>query len=289
MNGQVRNRYRHRLHENRRWKTRASLKFQGRTKLILNCLLMNKRWLLAAASFLMAFAPLAKDKVTIYMIGDSTMAIKRTTAYPETGWGMPFVYFWDSLTVVDNRAQNGRSTRSFREEGLWASVQKTLKAGDYVIIEFGHNDEVPTKKSATTPAEFETNLRNYVNETRAAKANPILMTPVARRSFDSSGVLKGTHDQYSGIVRKVAADMKVPLVDMDLRSQELLRRLGPETSKLLYNQLEKGEHPNYPNGVTDNTHFSELGARKMAELALQGIRELNLPLAQHIYQPAVKK
>lgn len=238
--------------------------------------------------FLMAFT-LPTRKTKVYLIGDSTMANKEIKAYPETGWGMPFKYFFDSTVDVDNRAKNGRSTQSFIDEGLWKPVVDNLNEGDYVFVQFGHNDEVPTKKTYTTEEQFKNNLIRYVNESRAKKAIPVLITPVARRKFDSAGHVVGTHEVYSQIVRSVAKQLNVPLIDLDRKSQALLQQLGPETSKLLYNHLQPGEHPNYPDGKTDDTHFSELGARKMAEIVLAEMKELKLPLTDHIYQPAVKK
>lgn len=240
-----------------------------------------KKICLISLAFLMAFA-LPPKKIKVWIIGDSTIANKDVRAYPETGWGMPFKYFFDSTVEVDNRAKNGRSTKSFIEEGLWQPVVDNLSEGDYVLIQFGHNDEVPTKKTYTTEEQFKTNLIRYVNETRTKKAVPVLITPVARRKFDSTGHIIGTHEVYSQIVRDVAKQLNVPLIDLDKKSQALLQQLGPETSKLLYNHLQPGEHPNYPKGNADDTHFNELGARKMAELVLEGIREQKLELAQHV-------
>lgn len=229
--------------------------------------------------FLMAFSFPQSPPIKVYLIGDSTMAIKEPKAFPETGWGMPFVYFFDSSVAVDNRAKNGRSTKSFLAEGLWQQVADHLKAGDYVFIQFGHNDEVKTKKSYSTEAEFQANLKRYIAETRRKKAIPILLTPVARRKFDAAGKIEGTHEVYSQLVRKVALEQQVPLIDLDQQSQALLQQFGPETSKLLFLQLAPGEHPNYPEGKDDNTHFSELGARKMAQLVYADIKKLNLDLA----------
>lgn len=230
---------------------------------------------------LMAFA-MPPKKIKVWLIGDSTMANKDVRAYPETGWGMPFKYFFDSSVEVDNRAKNGRSTQSFIDEGLWKPVVENLNEGDYVFIQFGHNDEVPTKKTYTTKEQFKTNLIRYVNETRAKKAVAVLITPVARRRFDSIGHVVGTHEVYSEIVRSVAAQLNVPLIDLDKKSQALLQQFGAETSKLLYNHLQPGEHPNYPKGNADDTHFNELGARKMAQLVLEGIREQKLELTEHV-------
>ena len=120
---------------------------------------------IAATAFVI---PTRKTKV--WLIGDSTMSIKDKRAYPETGWGMPFAGFFDSTIEVDNRAKNGRSTRTFIKEGLWQPVADNLSEGDYVFIQFGHNDEVKTKASYSTEEEFIANLERYISETRARKA-----------------------------------------------------------------------------------------------------------------------
>ena len=230
-----------------------------------------------------------QKQTTVYLIGDSTIAIKETKAYPETGWGMPFTHFFDSTVVVDNRAKNGRSTRTFLEEGLWQPVVEALQPGDYVFIQFGHNDEVETKKSYSTKEQFTGNLVRYISETKRKGATPVLLTPVARRKFDASGKIEGTHNVYSGLVREVAKAQNVMLIDLDLKSQQLLQGLGVEGSKMLFLHLQPGEHPNYPEGKVDDTHFSELGARKMAQVVLAEVKAQRLPLAAHIYQPPVKK
>jgi lysophospholipase L1-like esterase len=231
---------------------------------------------------LLAFLSFDKKSIKVWMAGDSTMSIKQEKSYPETGWGMPFAHFFDSTVTVDNRAKNGRSTGTFIKEGLWQGIIDNVQEGDYVFIQFGHNDEVKEKASYTTPGEFEANLSRFVRETREKKGNPILLTPVTRRQFDSTGNIKETHEMYSKIVRVLARQLNVPLIDMDRKSQELLQQLGPETSKLLFVQLQPGEHPNYPNGKIDNTHFNELGARLMAQLVLKEIKAMNLELAERI-------
>ncbi|MCP2043374.1 rhamnogalacturonan acetylesterase [Pontibacter sp. HSC-36F09] len=223
-----------------------------------------------------------KQPIKVYLIGDSTISIKDTKAYPETGWGMPFVHFFDSSVTVDNRAKNGRSTHTFIEEGLWQPVADNLQAGDYVFIQFGHNDEVETKKSYTTQDQYRANLTRFVQESRKQQAIPVLLTPVARRQFDEAGKIVSTHETYAAIVREVAKSQNVPLIDLDRQSQQLLQRLGVEGSKHLYLQLAPGEHPNYPDGKDDNTHFNEYGARLMAQLVLAGIKENKLPLADKV-------
>jgi len=237
---------------------------------------------------MMAFAMRSAKKITIWMIGDSTMSIKEKKAYPETGWGMPFVYFWDSTVTVENLAKNGRSTSSFRKEGLWQIVLDKAAEGDYVFIQFGHNDEVSTKKTYTTETEFKNNLRQYVSEARSKKAIPILLTPMARRKFDVAGKIEGTHDVYSQIVRDVAKEEKVVLFDMDKITQQLYQQFGVENSKLLFMQLKSNEHPNYPDGKEDNTHFNELGARLVAQLVLEEIKKQIPELSDRVVKPVVK-
>lgn len=243
---------------------------------------MKIKHVLAIVFLLTFFSFKQADPIKVYLIGDSTLSIKEIKAYPETGWGMPFRYFFDDGVKVDDRAKNGRSTRSFIEENRWQPVVDSLKAGDYVLIQFGHNDEVPTKKTYTTPSDYVMYLTKYVNETRKKGAFPVLITPVARRSFDEQGNVIDTHKQYAQLVRDVAKKLNVPLIDLSKSSMDLLQKLGPKESEFLYNHLEAGENPNYPEGRADNTHFNELGARKMAELVLAGIKDLHLPLAEHI-------
>ncbi len=241
--------------------------------------------------FCMGFTLPQEEKMHIYLIGDSTVSEKQLAAYPETGWGMPFSKFFDTATtVVVNRAQNGRSTKTFMADNLWKPIVAELKKGDLVLIQFGHNDEVKTKAQATTEKEFEKNLHQYIAETKAHQAIPVLITPPARRSFDKAGNLEDTHKVYSALVRQVAAEDHVVFIDLDTQSQEVLKSLGPENSAWLFNHLKPGEHPNYPEGKVDNTHFSELGARQMAEIVYKGLKQQNPGnIGAHFFKPKPKK
>lgn len=249
-----------------------------------------KKLLLALFSCLfLSFMLPEKKKVNIFLAGDSTISIKEPRYYPETGWGMPFIHFWDSTVTIINKAKNGRSTSSFRQEGLWKQIMDECHEGDFIFIQFGHNDEVPTKKTYTTETEFKANLVRYVTEAREKKAIPLLLTPVARRKFNAAGVIEGTHDVYAQIVRDVAIENGVLLIDLDKKSQELYQQMGVENSKLLFVQLKPGEHPHYPEGKEDNTHFSELGARLIAQLVFKELKSLNTDLNDRIFMPPVKK
>lgn len=225
----------------------------------------------------------APDNITVFLIGDSTVSEKETSAYPETGWGMPFKYFFDSSVSIENHAKNGRSTRSFIAENRWAVVVEKLKPGDYVFIQFGHNDESREKVDRyTTPEEYKRNLNKFISEARSKNATPVLLTPVSRRRFDEGGIAIQTHAEYSPLVREVAKETNAPLIDLDEKSRALYQELGEEHSKLLFLQLLPREHPNYPEGKEDNTHFNELGARKVAQLVLSEIMALRLELSDRI-------
>ncbi len=222
---------------------------------------------------------LPQKHTTVYMIGDSTMANKQVDKFPETGWGMPFSKMFDETITVDNRSLNGRSTKSFINEKRWQPIVEALKEGDYVFIEFGHNDEKIDKPAVgTSIEEFKTNLVKFITEARAAKATPILLTPVNRWKFDSLGKFEDTHGAYPDAVREVAKANNVLFIDMYNKSKLLMQKIGPEASHKWFNQLEKGENVNYPNGVKDNTHFNPVGAKQMADLAVEGLKELQIDL-----------
>lgn len=229
--------------------------------------------------------PAQKQRITVYLAGDSTMAQKLPEKRPETGWGEMLQQYFDTDKVkVDNRAVNGRSTKSFVAEGRWQQIVDILKKGDYVFIEFGHNDEKsedPTRYAAPN-TDYRNNLIKFVTEARAKKAFPVLLTPVMRRKFDEDGKFQDTHGEYPDAVRKVARELRVPLIDMHLGSEAVLKNYGAEKSRTLFLQLKAGENPNYPKGVEDNTHFNPAGAEAMAKLAVGAIREQKIGLRKFL-------
>ncbi len=245
---------------------------------------MSARQRVRVAAGLLCLLPLLASlpfhPVTIWLAGDSTMAAKRPEKRPETGWGEALAPHFRRATVrVANHAQNGRSTRTFIAEGRWRAIVDSLRAGDYVLVQFAHNDESPQKVDRYTPPDdFRRNLAGFVADVRARGATPVLLTPVSRRSFDSTGVLRETHGEYPDLVRRVARETHAALVDMDRLSMAALEGYGPERSRALFLQLPAGANPNYPQGVADNTHFSPAGAALMARLAVEGLRATGLPL-----------
>ena len=237
------------------------------------------RLLLAAVLSLALIAPAhAAPPITIHLAGDSTMSIKRAEKRPETGWGEYLAgQFPHGSVIVDNRAMNGRSTRTFIGEGRWNALIDATKPGDVVLIQFGHNDQSVEKPDRyTPPVDYVRNLERFVADVRARRATPVLLTPVARRRFDEDGRVLASHGEYPDLVRTLAAREHVALIDMERRSSAALQEAGVEGSKSLFLWLAPGEHPNYPQGVQDNTHFSPKGAQRMAREFAEALRESGL-------------
>lgn len=234
--------------------------------------------------FIGIFSFVNQDKVTIYLVGDSTMANKPLENNPERGWGQVLPKFFNDKIAIENHAKNGRSTKSFIDEGRWDSVMTKVKKGDYVFIQFGHNDakiEDP-KRYAEAHTTYKENLIRFVDDCTSKGAIPILLTSIVRRKFDDNGHLLDTHGDYPSVMREVAKAKNVLLIDMNEKSKKLVAEYGPEKSKLLYLHIEPGVYKLLPDGKKDDTHFSELGAIKMAELAVEGIRELNVDLVNYL-------
>lgn len=213
------------------------------------------------------------DKPLHKEVADSVSGEKTSEPFLERGWGQLLPEFVKDHVVVLNYARNGRSTRTFVEEGLWTDLINNTDKGDFVIIQFGHNDAVITKRSYTKPAQFRLNFVAFVNEVRAKGAYPILCTSVVRRKFDEKSNLIPTHDEYPEIIRSVARQEKVPLVDLELITSDWLQKAGVEESNSFFHKIPPGMSRLYPNGLDDNTHFNELGARSVAKFFVEDIQE----------------
>ncbi|MEA5428568.1 glycosyl hydrolase family 28 protein [Arcicella lustrica] len=228
---------------------------------------------------LMAFKS-ADDKVTVFLIGDSTCANKAPADSPETGWGMVFPNYFNEAVQVQNHAVNGRSTKSFITEKRWDAVSQQLKKGDWVLIQFGHNDQKinDSTRYAAPQTTYRNNLIKFINETRAKGANPVLITPVMRRKFDSNGQFVDQHGEYPAVVKAVAKEFGVALIDLHAKSKAVIEQHGIEGSKKLFMHYIGGVFGKFPKGVTDDTHFSKYGASVMASLVAEGVVEANVGL-----------
>ena len=239
-----------------------------------------------AAVLLLALRFADPPKTQIFLVGDSTMSQKADLTKPERGWGMEFGQYFDSGVVIRNTAVNGRSTKSFYREGRWAKVLEQLKPGDWVFIQFGHNDAKVEDSVRSAPAQtlYRQFLTRFVQEAKAKGANPVLLTPVGRRYFDDKGQRKDDHGEYPGVVREVAKALKVPLIDLHEKSWAMYSQLGEAgTRPLFWSYLNGYYQANpVPPAKNDNTHFSEYGATRVAQLVALGVQEQHLALAGHL-------
>ncbi len=238
----------------------------------------------------------ATDTVTVFMIGDSTMANKPLDKEnQERGWGQMLPMYLTGPVKVDNHAVNGRSSKSFIDEGRWDKVLEKLRPGDYVIIQFGHNDEKPKADRHTDPGStFDDNLRKFVNESRGKGATPILMNSIVRRNFPTtdgkaaSGIddiakslqtdkkefategetLVDTHGEYIVAPRNVATELAVFFIDMNTATHELVQGLGAERSKALFMWIPENTYEFCPKGNVVNTDLYIKGATIVAGLAV---------------------
>lgn len=227
----------------------------------------------------------SNQEVRILLIGDSTMADKpNPQENPERGWGQMLPDFFDENVILKNYAVNGRSTKSFIDEGKWSDVLSEIRPGDYVFIQFGHNDQkYKDSLRYTNPyTAYRRNLMRFVNESREKGGLPVLFSSIVRRKFNEYGVLEDTHGAYPFIAHQVANELDVPFIDLQLKSEDLVLDLGSEKSKEIYLWVEPGRYTIYPDGKKDDTHFSVKGATEMARLAVEGIVENKLPLARFL-------
>ena len=223
------------------------------------------------------------ERRNIWMIGDSTMANKKAEKAPETGWGMVMNEFVTPEVKVHNHALNGRSSKSFLNEGRWKAIYDSIQPGDYVIIQFGHNDEKPDSLLHTDAATtYKQLLKKYIDETRTKGANPIICSSIVRRHFDGKGNLKDTHGAYINAAREIALETNTSYIDMEARTRKVVSELGPEKSKSLYLFCNPEEYPTRKNGVQDSTHLNGTGARQVAGLFVEEVKKQKLSLMKFL-------
>lgn len=228
---------------------------------------------------------LSAQQITLYAIGDSTMANKpNPEENPERGWGQMLHNFFSDSIKIENRAVNGRSTKSFISEGKWQSVLEILKPGDYVFIQFGHNDqkEKDSLRYTNPHTTYRYNLIQFVKQTREKGAIPILFSSIARRNFNEEGTLIDTHSAYPMEMRLVAQAYNVPFIDLQYLTEQLEVSYGVENSKKLHLHYQPGEIKYYPDGKIDDTHLSVLGATLVAETVVVELKKLNISLINYL-------
>ncbi|MEO5493658.1 MAG: rhamnogalacturonan acetylesterase [Sphingomonas sp.] len=225
----------------------------------------------------------ALETARVFIVSDSTAQDYPPDRYPQEGWGTMLRCAFGPDVTVENRAIAARSTRTFIEEGRLKEIAGQLRRGDTLLIQFGHNDANAAKPERYVDiAGYEVNLRRFIDVALKAGAQPILLTPVTRRNFVGAKVMPSFPD-YSDAVREVARETRTPLIDLDALSGRWVERAGLEGSKQLFLHYVAGAgQPGFPNGVDDDTHFSELGARGVANIVADGLRKLGIPLARRV-------
>jgi len=222
----------------------------------------------------------------LHLVGDSTMADKVNLAYPERGWGQLLPEFMLPELSIINHAANGRSTLRFLNEGRWQLLVTELKPGDYVLIQFGHNDQKQDDPSryAAADSAYPQLLRRFIAEVRAKDAIPMLATPICRRSFDDKGQLENNLATYADAMRKVAAREKVTLFDLNAQSCADISRFGLAASQAYFIQVPAGLYQKFPDGKTDNTHLTTQGASWIAQLFVRELKKQQHPLAKWVWR-----
>lgn len=212
-----------------------------------------------------------KSIVSIYIAGDSTAADKKQEEKPMSGWGEFIGKHFDASVVIKNHAVNGRSTKSFVEQNLLDNILTEIKTGDILLIQFGHNDQKKDDPERFTEpgTEYKENLVLFIDEAHKRGAYPILLTSISRRQFVKGQLNKNSLGDYPEAMRDVARELQVPLIDMNKLTSDYLAVLGEEQSKNMFLHLKAGEYDNYPNGLTDDTHFSEGGAKTIAKMTAE--------------------
>ena len=234
---------------------------------------MKQILLILGAALLILVGCQNEKEISVFCIGDSTMANKKADVFPETGWCQVLNEFFNETVNVKNHAVNGRSSKSFIDEGRWQAILDSLQKGDYVFIQFGHNDQKDYDSTRyTTPfGTYSDNLRKFVNESLDKGANPVLFTSIVRRKFSEDGKLTDTHGDYPTATRKVADELNVPLIDLQKLTESWVNNLGDETSKEMFLWTKPTDR--FPEGRKDDTHLSVKGAKNVAQLAVGTFKE----------------
>lgn len=223
-------------------------------------------------------------KNKLFIAGDSTAAQKSGEAKPETGWGEKISSLLSSEIEVRNYAQNGRSTKSFILEGRLSQIANEIGPGDFLLVQFGHNDQKLDTPIGTRPyGDYQDNLTQFVEVARAKKAYPLLLTSVTRRDYLTDNRLNPkTLGDYPAAMLALGTKLGIPVIDAYRQTQDYYGRLGMEETKKLHLHLEEGQHPNYPAGLSDNTHFNDYGAYRIAQLIAGAIKMAEHPLSGYV-------
>ncbi|MGP9801861.1 rhamnogalacturonan acetylesterase [Rheinheimera sp. NSM] len=222
----------------------------------------------------------------LHLVGDSTMSDKPNLAYPERGWGQLLPQFLLPQLTVVNHAANGRSTRRFLNEGRWQLLLSELGRGDYVLIQFGHNDSKQSDPAryAAFDSDYQTFLQQFIADVRQRGATPMLASSICRRNFAEDGSLKRDLADYANAAAQVAKAAEVSFFDLQQHSCGLWQQLGKDASQPYFIQVPAGLYQKFPDGKVDNTHLTLQGASKIAQFFVQELKKQQHPLANYVFR-----
>jgi len=220
------------------------------------------------------------DVPTLYIAGDSTVVDQ--TKEPWAAWGQMLPSFFGSKIAIANEAESGETIRSFVSEHRLEKIMSTMRTGDYLMIQFGHNDQKPGAGYVPAATDFKTYLLQYIGETQAHGSTPILVTPMHRRDFDAEGKIVQTLGDYPEAMREVAKQKGLALIDLNALSKTLFEALGEEGTLHAFVHFPANTFPDQPEALADNTHFTSYGAYELARTIVQSMRDEKLPLARYL-------
>ena len=214
----------------------------------------------------------------ILCLGDSIMQYNDFSTFPQTGWVQELRRFFPDDTVWLDFARNGRSTKSFIDEGRFERVMTEAQKGDFALIQFAHNDEKSADPTRYTSCEkggaFRKNLSYFVRELRSKGVKPLLLTPMARRMFEN-GEIRNSHGDYPQAIIETAAEENVPCIDMNALTMDFLSKCGETSSRRFYMNFDAGLYENYPEGKSDNSHLRPEGANAFSKIAAMEIQKIS--------------
>ncbi len=232
----------------------------------------------------------AKDVITVFLCANSTVVDQDYE--PWIGWGQMLPRFFNDKVSVANYAESGETATGFISRGRLAKLLSQAKSGDYIFVEFGHNDQKERGEGIGAYLNFTDRLKEFIEKARAIGANPVFVTPTQRRSFDEEGKIMETHGDYPDAMRKLAEEENVPLIDLHNYTRTLYETLGVEESIKVFVHFPANTFPNQEKALADNTHFRPYGGYQIVQCVVYGMKEINLPLVQYLrddvpdYNPA---
>nr|WP_321408160.1 rhamnogalacturonan acetylesterase [uncultured Carboxylicivirga sp.] len=222
----------------------------------------------------------APDAVTVFLCANSTVVDQDYE--PWIGWGQMFPRFFNEKVAVANYAESGETATGFIARGRLAKLLTQAKKGDYIFVEFGHNDQKEKGEGRGAYLNFTDRLNEFVEKAKEKEMNLVFVTPTQRRSFNDEGKIMDTHGDYPDAMKKVAEKQNVPLIDLHSYTRTLYEAMGVDESKKAFVHYPANTFPNQPKALADNTHFNPYGGSQIVQCVVYGMKEINLPLVQYL-------